>query len=117
MVYAESRTPMQDAMREALQQSAENTQKKTEMMALGEMLGQNRRRLREMLALAEERLNNFAPALTLIVTGSVPPADVNPNNQPDPLPGTLANLRHLATSTGEELSRLDAICTRLTALL
>lgn len=82
----------------------------TEMGSLSAVLGENRARLRNMLELIEERLDRFSPR-------PMPINATKAETPPEPMPGTLASLRCMAETTGQELNRLDAICTRLRELL
>lgn len=82
----------------------------TEMSALSTLLTTNRERLRSLLSLVEERLDGFAPQPSQLgAKASEAP--------PEPFPGTLSHLRCMIETTGQDLSRLDAICTRLRELL
>lgn len=82
----------------------------TEMASLSALLGENRQRLRSMLALIETRLDSFAPRPTPLQGESA-------NTPPEPLPGTLACLRSMGETTGRELKRMDELCMRLRDLL
>lgn len=89
--------------------SAIPAERPTDMENLSNMTGENRRRLREALHLIEARLDNFTSAPSTLSSKG--------ETAPEPQPGTLGSLRHMATSTGDELNRLEAICSRLSEIL
>lgn len=94
----------------AMNASSKHPEQQTEMANLSMMLGDNRRRLRDMLEAIELRLDSFSPR--------PPPLQGKPAEAaPEQMPGTLAGLRHMAETTAQDLSRLDAICMRLRDLL
>jgi hypothetical protein len=84
-------------------------EKQTEMASLSSLLGDNRRRLRDLLATIEDRLQRFAPMPESASTDDPTP--------PEPQPGTLTGLQYVARRTAEDIGRLDAICMRLRDLL
>jgi hypothetical protein len=87
------------------------TERLTEMEHLAEMLGHNRRRMREAISAMETRLERFSPQ------PPVPQNAVLGGPAAEPQPGTLSFLRCMVETTAQEVGRLEAISSRLRELL